>query len=83
MTDDELLKCWRMNYGLDLDPHDLHAFWADRVPSGCALALKAAVKMIEQLNNNILCQRHDDDEAPAVAGAGGAGGAVACVMPNV
>lgn len=48
MTDAETLNCWRINYCLDRDPHDLHAFWADRAPSGAVLALKAAVRMVER-----------------------------------
>lgn len=38
-----LCDTWTINYGLERSPHDLHEFWKNGAPPGCALALKAAV----------------------------------------
>ena len=56
MTDvtQDVIDCWRVNYGLDKTPHDLHAFWADRVPSGAALALKAACDELERIRSELI-----------------------------
>ena len=48
----EIIDCWRINYGLDKTPHELHAFWCDRVPSGAVMALKAACDEIESLRKD-------------------------------
>ena len=45
----EIIDCWRINYGLDKTPHELCAFWNDRVPSGAVMALKVACNEIESL----------------------------------
>ena len=78
MTDvtQDVIDCWRVNYGLDKTPHDLHAFWADRVPSGAALALKAACDEIKRLRgicasvHDGLLRGYDDRELIALAAQG-------------
>ena len=48
----EMIDCWRVNYGLDKAPHDLHAFWGYEAPSGAVLALKAACDEIESMHKD-------------------------------
>ena len=48
----EIIDCWRINYGLDKTPHELHEFWNDRVPSGAVMALKVACDEIESLRKD-------------------------------
>ena len=48
----EIIDCWRINYGLDKTPHELCAFWNDRVPSGAVMALKAACAEIESMRKD-------------------------------
>lgn len=47
--DRQTIDCWRVNYGLDKTPHELHAYWSAWAPPGAVLALKAAVGEIERL----------------------------------
>ena len=47
----EIIDCWRINYGLDKTPHELCAFWNDRVPSGAVMALKVACDEIIRLQS--------------------------------
>lgn len=50
MTEIDDIRCWRINYGLDRSPHDLHDYWAAAVvPPGAVLALKSACEKIECL----------------------------------
>ena len=44
-----MIDCWRVNYDLGKTPHDLHAFWGYKAPSGAVIALKAACDEIESL----------------------------------
>ena len=47
----EMIDCWRINYGLHKNPHELCAFWNDRVPSGAVMALKVACDEIIRLQS--------------------------------
>ena len=53
----EIIDCWRVNYGLDKTPQELHEFWCDRVPSGATMALKVACDEIELLRKDAECFR--------------------------
>ena len=44
-----VIDCWRADYYLYKTPHELHAFWGYRAPSGAVLALKTACNEIESL----------------------------------
>lgn len=70
-VDAAVIDCWRVNYGLDKTPHDLHTFWKDGSPPGAALALKAAVSEIERLRLLTFCGCGDQFSAhdPGTCGA--------------
>jgi hypothetical protein len=53
VIDEETLECWRINYELHRDPHDLADFWRAGPGVGPVLALKAAVEEIERLNGQL------------------------------
>lgn len=51
--DRQTIDCWRVNYGLDKRPHELHAMWHSWAPPGAVLALKAAVAEIQRLRDTL------------------------------
>lgn len=57
----DTLACWRINYRLDLTPHELCAVWEAGAPVGAVLALRHAVACIERLQVTLQARRGPQD----------------------